>query len=547
MSGPVLVSWIATLNDPYVRDRKTREFVHPKSGERIPGPTLQILNTDPYKGRITDAVFIRQGGPEADQHRQVYEELVEALQEHAPSLRLHPEVWEGADPTDHEAIFEFLRALLPRVRRKFRDRELLLHISPGTGSMQTVWVLMAETGFIDQPFSVVKSYRPEDRPAGAPLVVPVKLGIDSFYKRFQEARSLRSGSDEQAVGWNPAHFKSDRLQQLFSEGRRIARLKVPVLITGERGTGKTTLASWIRTWSSWNRGGQQWRTVACGQYTSETMRAELFGHVRGAFTDAKEDRAGLLKEVDGDTLFLDEVGDISHDMQRLLIKALEEKVFQPLGSAAFVKSDFRLVTATNLPMTTLAERLDADFLDRISPFVLRVPALREIPEDLGWLWDNVLAEAARRAVVLPRYALMGEEHRKRIVRKLESHPLPGNLRDLFRVAWRFLAARADDDAPMTVADASSWALAILDETTPHVGEVARVFARAFSDARPLPLQLLEEGPLDPNPLLEEQRLWFANEVARLVQSGSVLSKLTTIKERTLREWRRQKSAEKAEE
>ena len=112
---------------------------------------------------------------------------------------MHREAWGGDDPTDHRGVFEFLRDKLPKLRRRFRDRELVLHISPGTPSMQTVWVLMAETGFVEPPFSVVKSYRRTER-RGRAAVVPVQLGIETFYKTYKAldpsklARKTRSSS-----------------------------------------------------------------------------------------------------------------------------------------------------------------------------------------------------------------------------------------------------------------------------------------------------------------------------------------------------------------
>lgn len=105
--------------------------------------------------------------------------------------------------------------------------------------MQTVWVLMAETGFIAPPVTVVKSYRPDER-RGRPAVVPVSLGIDTFYKRYVEAGPARVSTEEEAVDWDLARFRSPVLLQLYQDARRVARLKVPVLILGDRGTGKTT-------------------------------------------------------------------------------------------------------------------------------------------------------------------------------------------------------------------------------------------------------------------------------------------------------------------
>lgn len=529
--SPVLVSWIAFANDPYERLR---------DGSSIPGPTLTLL-TDPaseYAGRIQDIVLIRQGGDEAARHEEVYEKLVQAIGEESPSMAFHPLVWPGDDPTDHAALFEFLREQLPVLRRKFPERELIIHVSPGTPSMHTVWVLMAETGFIEAPFQLVKSFRREHR-RGRPAVVPVRIGIETFYKHYQATRPQAGHADEQSVRWEPARFQSPALTRLLQEARRVAPLKIPVLLLGERGTGKTTLAGWIRSSSPYRKPAldQHWPAVPCGQYTAETMRAELFGYLKGAFTGADRDRDGLLRTADGDTLFLDEIGDISRDLQRLLIKALEDGHFQRIGSTRPEPSDFRLVTATNLPLSELGKRLDADFFDRIGACVLRLPPLRETREDLGWMWDAVLVRAAERARVDPRWARISERERARLVSALQAHPLPGNLRDLFRVAWRYLAARADDFAPLPPSEAVDYALEALTPPDDDPADQARAIARAFSAGYPIPSALVEAGPIQTAALVDELKAYLAPEIRRLAKEHRrPIEKVADVSDRTLRTW-----------
>ena len=546
VGAPVLLTWLATRNDPYERVKSGGPFRETPEGP-VPGPTLTLLTdpASPYANRITDVVVLRQGGAEAAMHDRIYSDLVAALAERAPAVQLHPHTWAHEDPTDHAAIYDWLRTLLPRLRRQFRGRELVVHLSPGTAAMHTVWVLMAETGFIETPFTAVQSFRADER-KGRPAVVPLSLGVDTFFKRWQETRPATAAEHDRGVRWDPRQFQSQRLRALYDDARRVAGLKVPVLILGERGTGKTTLASWIRFRSPFRRPelDTAWPAVPCGQYTPETMRAELFGYVAGAFTDAKKDRAGLLERANGDTLFLDEIGDVSKDLQRLLIKVLEEGVYQPLGSADVKRTDLRLLTATNLPPDALREELDADFLDRIRSFTLTVPPLREIPEELDWLWPTVLEEGAARAGAHGRYARLTQPQNAQFLRALRAHPLPGNVRDLFRVAWRFLAARADDDAPLTVRDATEYALQALDGGSPDSEiAVARSLARAFADRRPLDVALLGDGPLDPERLMADFKVWFGHEVAALAaRTGRPEAELTRLADRTLRKWRRNEHA-----
>ena len=331
----VLISWVAINNDPFERQWPEGGY-RLVDGKPVPGPTLTVLDDagSPYAGMIGDVVLLHRETRDAahDRERRAVEETARVLRERLPELRLHHVPWRGSDPTDHRAIFEFLREEMPKLRQRFPDRELIIHVSPGTPSMQTIWVLMAETGFVEPPFILVKSYRRTDRPR-RPAVVPVELGIETFYKVYRAARPRQIASEEQGVVWDPGRFRTERMRQLFGEARRFASLDVPVLLLGERGTGKTMLASWIRLHSPFRREDydDRWPAVACGQYSPETMRAELFGYRKGAFTGATSDRKGLLAAADGDTLFLDEVGDVSPDLQRLLIKVIEEKEYLPLG------------------------------------------------------------------------------------------------------------------------------------------------------------------------------------------------------------------------
>lgn len=542
--GPVLVSWVAVRNDPYERDggKNTYRLVNDKP---VPGPTLTILfdEESPFAGLIDDVVLLhgKASSPGDNREHSAVDDTVAVLREIRPGIRLHLVEWPGDDPTDHRGIFEFLREAIPNIRRQFAGRELVIHVSPGTPSMQTIWVLMAETGFVEPPFQLVKSYRKTER-RGRPAVVPVELGIETFYKVYKAARPLQVASEEQVIVWDPEKFRTETMRRLFIEARRFAHLNVPILILGERGTGKTTLAGWIRLHSPFRRGEQDahWPAVACGQYSPETMRSELFGYKKGSFTGATKDTEGLLAAADGDTLFLDEVGDVSRDLQRLLIKALEEKQYVPLGDDRPRKSDFRLLTATNIGRSELQYRLDPDFLDRISLMTLHLPPLREIPEELPWLWETTFEQASHRAGVGKRRSQLRVTHHSRIAACLMQHPLPGNLRDLFRIAYRILAARFDPHEPLSPGDAVEYGLQVLDEFVPGstaAESISRAVAGAFAEARPLDGVLEQRERISTKRVERELKAYLAEELRRLAKARRVpVDQLCDVSERALRSW-----------
>ena len=533
--GPVLVSWCARNNDPYERDRKGAYSV-----PAVAGPTLTLL-FDPqseYANRVNDVVLLSNDAKGEQTGGQVLRQTIEAIKLKRPTARCEQRIWQSQDPTDHRAIYEFLKTTLPAIREKFRDRELVIHISPGTPSMQTIWVLMAECGMIEPPFTIVKSYRSNER-GGRAAVVPVQVGIDTFYKAFRNSKPTRVASTDEQIFWDPTAFKSRKLIDLYREAQRFARLRVPVLILGERGTGKTTLANWIRANSPFRKAklDGNWASVPCGQYSPETMRSELFGYMKGAFTGADRNHEGLLQMADGDTLFLDEIGDISRDVQRLLIRALEEGRYFRLGSTTAEKSCFRLISATNLSGEKLHEVLDSDFYDRVGGLQLRVPSLREIPEDLTWLWQTCCATAVQRCGMDARQVPDLTQYHSPIVRVLQRRPLDGNLRDLFRIANRLIAF-VSESAAVLAEEAVAYATSGLDTNDVQASSgILRRVADAFQNGRGLETVLLPGEKLSTTEVESELRGFIATEIRRIARSRAVEpEQICDVSARTLRGW-----------
>ena len=531
----VLLSWVAYNNDPYEREGQSEEFKVDADGNRIPGPTLTFLFDEgsPYKDKVGDVVlFSRHDGKSDSRVIETFREI----REQDGSINHRRKIWKGKDPTDHEGIFAFLREELAKLRDEYAGRDLYLHVSPGTPSMHTIWVLMATTGFVEQPFHLLKSLRKHER-YGRPAVVPVELRIDTFYQRFQESRPAETSSSDETLKWEPSNFKSRALIDLYAQVDRITKLRVPILILGERGTGKTTLASYIRSRSDFAKKelNDGWPAVACGQYQGETIRSELFGHAKGAFTGAHADKEGLLERADGDTLFLDEIGDLSKETQRTLIKAIEEHRFQPVGSQEWKKSRFRLITATNVPLAELRERLDPDFFDRIALIRVTTPPLREIQEDLPWLWRKMFGKAVREAdsgLQLP------EEHHDVVVSYLRAQPLGGNLRDLHAVAWRLLA-RWGEEWPPSEGDLKRWLPSALDPLTRRASDdIAREVGARFAEGAPLDDLVSTDSPLRPKAVRSTFQRYMAEELRRISTSrGLKVDDIANgVTGKTLRDW-----------
>lgn len=239
-----------------------------------------------------------------------------------------------------------------------------------------------------------------------------------FYRReLNDLREIRDGMAE-LVGHSQA------MQRLRSEIARVAKLDVPVLILGESGTGKELVARAIH---NTGRPGQPLVSINLAAMPVTLVESELFGHAAGAFTgSAKHGRAGKFEMAHDGTLFLDEVGDIPMEVQIKLLRVLEERLVQRLGSHASKRSSFRLVSATHRDIDSLIEAgsFRHDLFYRISGVTLRVPPLRQRLEDLPTLTSYFVEAFCRRnALPVPSIDIS-------VTRYLADQTWPGNLRQL---------------------------------------------------------------------------------------------------------------------
>jgi DNA-binding NtrC family response regulator len=220
---------------------------------------------------------------------------------------------------------------------------------------------------------------------------------------------------------------------------QVARAPSPVLLEGESGTGKGVLARLIHNRSS--RTSKPFVDLNCAGLSKELLESELFGHERGAFTNATNAKPGLFEIAGEGTLFLDEIGEMEPTVQARLLKAIEEKRFRRVGGTRDIRADFRLVAATNrdLVAEVAAGRFRADLYYRLNVVRLRLPPLRERMEDLPILVEEILRPLAKdlgRAV--PKVSA-------RALQKLQSFGWPGNVRELRNVLERALLTLAGDE------------------------------------------------------------------------------------------------------
>ena len=248
-------------------------------------------------------------------------------------------------------------------------------------------------------------------------------------RRADKLRELRRTFDFDRIVRAPG----SPLEAVCEDAARVARYDLPVLVLGESGTGKELLARAIHCASP--RMAAPFVVVNCGAVPDTLLETELFGHKRGSFTGAVEDRVGLFQQADGGTLFLDEVGDTSPAFQVKLLRALQEREIRPVGAARTVPVDVRVVAATHrqLEDEVRAGRFREDLYYRLAGVTLQIPPLRERPADILPIAAQLLADVA---LELGR-PVQGLADDCRAL--LLAYPWPGNIRELRNELARALA------------------------------------------------------------------------------------------------------------
>jgi len=247
-------------------------------------------------------------------------------------------------------------------------------------------------------------------------------GVETF-RDLRLAAELRRELETQ-YGFAEIVGRSAAMRQVFEVLPQIAESDSTVLIEGASGTGKELFARAIHGLSP--RREKRFVAINCGALPDTLLESELFGHKAGAFTDARQDKQGRFALADGGTLLLDEIGDISAAMQVRLLRVLQERVYEPLGSVEPIKTDVRLIAATNKDLGKLVRKgvFREDLFYRIHVIRLTLPGLRDRREDIPLLGEHFVAKFNR----LQGKGVVGVSDE--VLARLMEHDYPGNVREL---------------------------------------------------------------------------------------------------------------------
>lgn len=415
--------------------------------EEQPGPILSLLAARPF-----DHVLLFDT-PSTRKNTQQTREAISRLHHHTGVQVLGIEL---EDPTNYEDIFKRLRPHLQHIVQSFESASFFIAVASGTPQMHACWVLMTASGEI--PARILHVRPPRFVTKGHPLVGEIDMSSPEFPTvRFQagtisvdegevdvDAARLQLG----IVGDHPA------MKRALETGAMLAPSHSPILILGETGTGKELFARFVHKLSG--RTKEPFIAVNSAAIPEDLVESLLFGHKKGAFSEAITDQVGKFDVAHNGTLFLDELGDLPLSAQAKLLRVLQDGLVEPIGQARPHEVDVRIVGATNRDLRKLVRqgKFREDLFYRLNVGEIKLPPLRERRSDIPMLALHILDKlngSLRRPKRLSAEALS----------RLQSHSWPGNVRDLENVIERSVrlcrgdVLRADDlliTEPVTYAD-----------------------------------------------------------------------------------------------
>ncbi|MFV0536435.1 MAG: sigma-54-dependent transcriptional regulator [Dysgonomonas sp.] len=333
----------------------------------------------------------------------------------------------------------FVKSTLDEAKKDLLKSEFKLIITDlrlpdGDGIMLLAWI---RENKINTPVIVMTSYGEVQS-----AVAAIKLGAFDYMEKPINPEILRIKIDE-ALNHTPiespkenssttniVYGNSALSQKMYEHIKLVAPTQLSVLIRGESGTGKESTARMIHDNS--HRKQAPFIAVDCGSLSKELAPSELFGHLKGSFTSAIADKKGVFEQAAGGTVFLDEVGNLSYEVQVQLLRAIQERKIRPVGSAKDIKVDVRMIVATNENLETAISEgnFREDLYHRLNEFTLIVPSLHERKDDIALFANSFLTDANKE---LERNVERFSDESMSI---LKQYRWPGNLRELRNVIRR---------------------------------------------------------------------------------------------------------------
>jgi len=379
-------------------------------------------------GNYPEIYLLNNYGPERDA-----EGYLKWLRGHCQSeikLIMIPEL----TPIDFSAIYVVAKDHVGNVLKSYHQKVTpVFHLSPGTPAMASVWIMLAKGPFPEAELI-------QTAPGRGPEVVEMPFNIftefipDVAKGADKQLIHLSEGLPPESPAFDEIIHKCSAMKTVVAQARLGAKRDVPVLIEGETGTGKELFARAIYNESP--RSGKPFISVNCGTIPPDLFESQFFGHVSGAFTDAKKDHKGYFEQANGGILFLDEIGEMPLASQVKLLRVLNDGKLTRLGDKQEREVDVRIIGATNRNlMTEISEgRFREDLFYRLAVIVLKLPPLKERHGDLSLLLDEILKQVNKKLS-------SGKDYKQKkfsinAKNLMVSHDWPGNAREMFNTIMR---------------------------------------------------------------------------------------------------------------
>ena len=454
----ILISWYAYNNDFVVQK-------HPTLGRKIVGIDEKGTTFSFHKhfwetGNYSKHILLNGNSSKSD--KESFDLLVSELQKHFKGHIIEKKEIAITDPINVSEIFEKLQSFLAELV----DDEIEIFISPGTPAMQTAWYLLG-THFKKNVtlFQIRGKEFTKDKTKPEKIIVSLDSSVlPTNIVVAQKAIEKDKTSKDILI--------TESLEPIYERAKMIARTNdVGCLILGENGTGKENLAQFIHDNS--NRSNKPFIAVNCAAFSDELLRSELFGHKKGSFTGADSKEIGVFEAANGGTVFLDEIGDISPKMQVSLLRALQSKKVQSVGSTKEIDVNVRVLAATNKDIETMCEedKFRTDLFYRLAVTELKLPALRERGKKevvaLIIHFNKLLSTRFQKNHLL--------KISKEVLERLSTYGYKGNVRELENMFIHFYTFCDKEinmsDLPKRVSESKSITLTLADNEKQHILKV----------------------------------------------------------------------------
>jgi two-component system response regulator HydG len=367
---------------------------------------ILIVDDDPYFNKMLSA-FLKRNDFEVTS---VFTSMsaLEYLTKESPHLILTDFILPDMDGLD----------LIKKVKEKRPDQLFILMTNYSDIRTAVKSIKLGAFEFVTKPVN------PDE------LLITIKAAIEQKNKRSGNGSSNGHTTERHHSEGKYLIGKSPASQKIYEHMLLVAPTKLSVMILGESGTGKEYVARMIHECSS--RRHNKFVAVDCGALSRELAASELFGHVKGAFTGALQDKTGHFEMSDGGTLFLDEIGNLSYDIQVQLLRILQEQKVRKIGSEKDIAIDVRIIAATNDPLASMidSQRFRLDLYHRLNEFELTLKPLREriedLPDFIGQFMKSANIELGKEV----------EKFDEDVMEIFENYTWPGNLRELRNVVRR---------------------------------------------------------------------------------------------------------------